>query len=106
MEHGHARSGWFWLVSGVQSVMQWVRGFVYGAARSWMVVPYHMRRRRELERLWVLLMLSEHAGVPLAPADLRLRLLPYLIPQILYWRRRPALWDEQMEVTQFQHLGH
>lgn len=84
----------------------WIRGFVYGAARTWIEVPYHLRRRAELERLWVVLMLSEQEGIPLAPPDLQLRLLPYLVPQILSWRRRPHLWDDELEVVHMPHMGH
>ena len=87
-------------------VERWIRGFVYGAAQSWVMAPLHLRRREDLERMWITMMFSELAGAPLAPPDLRLRLLPYLVPHILYWRHRLSLWDEQMETTHFQHLGH
>ncbi len=83
-----------------------VRGFMYGAAKSWVMVPYQLKKRRELEHLFVVLMLSEQAGVPLSPPDLQLRLLPYLVPQILYWRRRMRLWDDDLEMAHLPHLGH
>ena len=79
---------------------------MYGAAKSWVDVPYQLRRREELEHIFVALMLSEQVGMPLAPPDLRLRLLPYLIPQILYWKRRMRLWDDQLEMANLRHLGH
>lgn len=83
-----------------------VRGFLYGAAKSWVLVPYQMRHREALERIFMLLVLTEQMGTPIAPADLRVRLLPYLVPQILYWKRRLWLFDEQLELTNVQHLGH
>lgn len=83
-----------------------VRGFLYGAAKSWLMVPYQMRHREEMEHLFMLLILTEQVGAPIAPADLRLRLLPHLVPQILYWKRRLWLFDEQLEMTNVQHLGH
>ncbi len=89
-----------------QAVYAWVRGFMFGAAQSWLTAPLQLQRRADLERMWMVLILSELSGTPLAPADLRLRLLPYVVPHILYWERRLSLWDEQLEVVNVQHLGH
>lgn len=100
-----ARMLWRGVTGWIHQGAGWVRGFVYGAARTWVEAPFHLRRRKELERMWVLLMLTEAAGIPLAPPDLPLRLLPYMVPQILFWRR-PYLWDEELEVTHLPHMGH
>ncbi len=89
-----------------ERVLHAVRGFMYGAAKSWVIVPYQLKKRQELEHMFVLLMLSEYEGASLAPPDLQLRLLPYLIPQILYWRRRMRLWDDDLEMAHLPHLGH
>jgi hypothetical protein len=45
-------------------------------------------------------------GVPPLLPNRRLFLLPHVIPQILYWRRRLALWDESLETADLKHLGH
>jgi hypothetical protein len=71
-----------------------VTQFMFGAAMSWVMVPHQLNRRAELERLFMLMTVSELMGVPLSPPPGGLRLLPFLVPQILYWRRRYALWDE------------
>ena len=44
-------------------------------------------------------------STPLPPSR-RLLLLPHVIPQILYWRRRLALWDESLETADLKHIGH
>ena len=84
----------------------WIRGFALGAARSWVLVPLHLKRRAEMEQLFFFLLLSENEGLSLAPPDLQLHLLPYMVPQILYWKRRLRLWDDQMEVADVKQLGH
>ncbi len=89
-----------------QHIIAWLRGFTYGAARSWVMAPMRMQQHATMEQLFMALILSEQEGVPLAPADLRLRLLPYLVPQILYWKRRYRLWDEDLELAHIEHLGH
>lgn len=68
--------------------------------------PHQLKRRAELERLFMLMTVSELMGVPLSPPPNGLRLLPFLVPQTLYWRRRHALWDEEMELVDLKHLGH
>jgi hypothetical protein len=45
-------------------------------------------------------------GISLSPPPNGLRLLPFLVPQIMHWRRRLALWDEEMEGADLKHLGH
>lgn len=80
--------------------------FMFGAAMSWVLVPYTLKRRAELERIFIFLTASYLEGVPVMPPSAALRLLPYLVPQILYWRRRLALWDEALESADLKHLGH
>ncbi len=80
--------------------------FVSGAALSWAAVPYLLKRRQETEYLFILITLLEISGYSPFPLRRRLFLLPYVIPQILYWRRRLALWDESLEVADLKHLGH
>lgn len=80
--------------------------FVSGAALSWAAVPYLLKRRQETENLFILITLLELNGYSPFPPRQRLFLLPYVIPQILYWRRRLALWDDALEVADLKHLGH
>jgi hypothetical protein len=79
---------------------------MFGAAISWVMVPHTIKRREELERIFLLMTTSDLMGIPLSPPPNGLRLLPFLVPQILYWRRRLALWDEELEGSHLAHLGH
>ncbi len=84
----------------------WVTEFMFGAAMSWVIVPHMLERRRELERIFMLMTLGELTGVSISPPSGSLRLLPFLVPQILYWRRRLALWDDELEEVNLRHIGH
>jgi hypothetical protein len=83
-----------------------VREFVAGAALSWTSVPYLLKRRKETENLFILITLMELWGTPPFPLGHKLLMLPYVVPQILYWRRRLALWDDALETADLKHLGH
>ncbi len=48
------------------------------------------RTRDEVERVMMLDALGGLHGVPVVPAILRLRLLPYFVPKIYQWRRLRA----------------
>jgi len=83
-----------------------LREFVAGAALSWTSVPYILKRRKETENLFVFLTLLELWGLSPVPMQGRLWMLPYVVPQILYWRRRLRLWDDALETADLKHLGH
>ena len=83
-----------------------LREFVAGTALSWTIVPYVLKRRRETENLFMLFTLLDLWGSTPLPPRRRLLLLPHVIPQILYWRRRLALWDEALETADLKHIGH
>jgi len=81
-------------------------GFAFGAAMSWVMVPFTKKRNKELEELFMLLVVTDLMGFPIAPSTLRFRLLPYIWPRIAYWQRRLNLWDEELENANLRHLGH
>ena len=83
-----------------------VTQFMFGAARSWVMAPHTARFRAELERLLAMMIGWDAVGLPFAPPRDKLRLLPFLVPQILYWRRRLVLWDENLEGLDLKHIGH
>lgn len=80
--------------------------FLAGTALSWTAVPYLLKRREEMENLFILATFLDMQGCSPLPLRRRLFLLPRVIPQILYWRRRLALWDETLESADLKHLGH
>lgn len=80
--------------------------FVAGASLSWVAVPYLMKRRRETENLFILMTFLGLVGNSPLPPRYRIFIVPYVVPQILYWRRRLSLWDDSLEMADFRHLGH
>jgi hypothetical protein len=85
---------------------EWWSGFMFGAAMSWVMAPHTVQRRHELEGIFILMTAADLMGFSLVPPMSSQRLLPFLVPQILYWRRRLALWDEELESVDLKHLGH
>lgn len=83
-----------------------LREFLAGAALSWMSVPYLLHRRRETENLFILMTILGLVGSSPVPQRYRLFLLPYVVPQIMSWRRRLALWDDSLETVDLRHIGH
>lgn len=84
----------------------WVREFIFGAAMTWVMGPYTLKRRTELERMFMLMTASDLMGLPLSPPLTSLRLLPFMAPQILHWRWRLARWETELEGMDLKHLGH
>lgn len=80
--------------------------FLFGAAISWAAVPYQLRRRKVYEEVFALHLLLASRGLQPLPPSHRLFLLPFFVPQILYWRHRLALWDEALDTADLRHLGH
>jgi hypothetical protein len=83
-----------------------LREFVAGAALSWTSVPYLLKRRKETENLFIIATLLDLWGLSPQPPSRRLWMLPYVVPQILYWKRRLRLWDDALETADLKHLGH
>lgn len=79
---------------------------MFGAAMSWVMPPHTLKRQAEQERIFILMTAGDLMGISLSPPPNGLRLLPFLVPQIMYWRRRLALWDEELEEVNLKHLGH
>ena len=79
--------------------------FLFGATLSWTLVPILMRRRQETEHIIALMLLMQNIGMPLLPPAYALKLLPYLIPNLLYWRRM-TIFDQVLEGADLRHLGH
>ena len=103
-ELDHSKSSGF--VETMERAIDWVRGFVFGAALSWTSVPYLLLRRRENERLFSLALYLNLRGLSPLPPRYRLWMLLQVTPQILYWRRRLTLWDDSLETVDLKHIGH
>lgn len=84
---------------------QQVKAFFFGAAMSWVMAPHTLRMRKELERIFALESGARFLGLPLLPGVYSLRMLPYLVPNLLYWKRMTG-FDRELEGADLKHLGH
>ena len=95
---------WTWkrLLKGIKLYLD---AFLVGAAMSWVMVPHTIQQRKELERIFALESSSRLLGLPLLPGVYILRLLPYLVPNLLNWKRMTG-FDRALEGADMKHLGH
>jgi hypothetical protein len=91
--------------SRLQRLRELIYDFLLGATLSWVLVPFQIRKRREMERMISLLFSAQMMGMPLLPASARLRLQPYLMPSLMYWRRI-TVFDRAIEGADLRHIGH
>jgi len=96
----------FELKNKISRLTAWIHEFFSGAALSWTSVPYLLLRRHETEKLFALAFLLNLHGIPLLPPRYRLWLLLEMTPQIMYWRRKLLLWDDDLEMADLKHIGH
>jgi hypothetical protein len=93
------RDGWF------RRVREFFYEFLIGATLSWVLVPYQIRKRQEMEQLITLIFSTDILGIPVLPPRDRLRLLPYILPRLMHWRRM-TIFDRAIEGADLRHLGH
>ncbi|MGD2026568.1 MAG: hypothetical protein PVI99_02025 [Anaerolineales bacterium] len=79
--------------------------FLLGTALSWVMAPYAIRKGAELERIFALTASARLMGLPVLPPVYELKLLPYLTPSLLNWRRISA-FSGALEHADLKHLGH
>ncbi|HSD51550.1 MAG TPA: hypothetical protein VLG48_09085 [Candidatus Methylomirabilis sp.] len=67
----------------------------FGPVTPWI----EQERRQALERAYALMILTDGVGLPILPGELRLRLVPQLVPQIMNWERLAGGdgWDSQIK---------
>ncbi len=87
-------------------VRQVLYDFMFGAALSWVAVPYRLRRRNSLTQMLVLDFYLGLVGLTPIPPSRRLWLLPYVVPQVMSWHRLWRLWDDSLETANLAHIGH
>ena len=80
--------------------------FLFGAAMSWVMVPYSQKQHKALERIFMLMTVGDLMGLPLAPPFSSLPLLPYMVPRILSWWRSLAFRSDVLEGVDLRHIGH
>jgi len=82
-----------------------VEDFLLGTALSWVMVPYTLRKNKEFERIFALITSTQFLGLPLLPPGYALKLLPYLTPNLLNWRRMTS-FHRVLEGADLKHIGH
>lgn len=63
------------------------------------------RMRADLENLFIFMLVGDLLGVPVLPPYYNLRLVPYLVPTIPYWRRRVLRERQPFEGEEFDLHG-
>ena len=76
------------LIQGFRHTLYLMAGFEHHLGEG------SLRRRAELERLFVLALSGDLMGLPMLPPGQRLRLLPYVTPQIMTWHRLTTVQGE------------
>ncbi len=82
-------------MQGIAGLIGRVRHLLYlMAGFEQLLNEQHLKTRDEMGRLFVLCLSADLAGVPLLPSTRALDLLPYVVPQIMGWRRAAVLEGE------------
>ena len=89
----------------VKKIKRSLDAFFLGTAMSWVIVPHTLQKRKEMERIFALESGFRLLGMPLLPGVYSLKLLPYLVPNILFWRRMTG-FSHALEGADLKHLGH
>lgn len=68
-------------------------------------VRHALEMRRELESIFIVITMGDLLGVPVLPPIYRLRLLPYVAPEISLWKKRVAARKEFWEKEDYDLHG-
>ena len=82
--------------------MRAVREFFYGMF-TYEIVQEVREMRGSLDRLFILALFGDMLGVPILPPYYRLRLLPFVVPQIETWKRS-VLRERELGSDHGHHL--
>jgi hypothetical protein len=79
-------------------VLSVLRAFLteqFGPVAPWI----EQERRQALEQAYALMLMTDGVGLPILPSGLRLRLLPYVFPQVMNWKRLAGGggWESQVK---------
>ena len=83
---------------------QAVKDFIYGMT-GYQFVHHAREMKQESESLFLLVTLGDLVGVPIMPPVYTLRLLPYLVPNIVAWKRQLARRKEFWEKEEYDLHG-
>jgi hypothetical protein len=86
------------------ATMQALRNFIYGMT-GYEFARHALETRRELESIFMIVTLGDLIGLPVMPPVYSLRLLPYIAPEIVQWKRQMARRKEFWEREEFDLHG-
>jgi len=81
-----------------------VKDFFYGMT-GYPFVRHAQEMKHEAESIFLLVTLGDLAGVPILPPVYSLRLLPYVAPEIVKWKRQLARRKEFWEKEEYDLHG-
>ena len=85
---------------------QWlaVRDFLYGLT-GYEFTRHLLAMRRETQLVFLLTMMGDSVGIPIMPPVYSLKLLPYVIPEIVDWKQQLARRKEFWEKDEYDLRG-
>ena len=83
---------------------QAVKDFIYGMT-GYQFLHHAREMKHESESLFLLVTLGDLVGVPIMPPVYSLRLLPYIAPRIVAWKRQLARRKEFWEKEEYDLHG-
>lgn len=91
---------------GETAIRRWqaVKDFIYGMT-GYQFAHHARQMKHESESLFLLVTLGDLVGIPIMPPVYSLRLLPYVAPKILAWKRRLARSKEFWEKEEYDLHG-
>ena len=94
MPGNDARSRWW----------QAIKDFFYGLT-GYQFVHHARAMKQEAETLFLLVTLGDLVGLPIMPPVYSLRLLPWVVPEIVKWKRQLARKKEFWEKEEYDLQG-
>jgi len=91
---------------GRRSSRRWaaLKDFFYGLT-GYEFVRHALEMRREAESIFMIVTMGDLLGVPVLPPVYSLRLVPYVVPDIVAWKRRMAIRREFWEKDEYDLHG-
>ena len=92
------------LESRLAAISQALREFFYGAT-GYEFERQAARLRGDLENVFLFMIVGEMIGVPILPPYYALRLVPYVVEVLPYWKRRVLRERHPLENEEFDLHG-
>ena len=81
-----------------------IKRFLYGLT-GYQFVRHALEMKKEAESIFLVVTMGDLVGVPIMPPIYSLRLLPYVTPEIVRWKRQLARRKEFWEKDEYDLHG-